>query len=388
MDAMLQKHGAKHIFRVPEGLRELCTDISREVLRSQPQDIYCFIADYVDALLITRENAKVAVRVVNNIIIGSESIVGILYKTGLSLQEIAVAAPKIQKAFRSYLDAIDAQSTEICDGRLIEEDSRISIRNILEVTGTSWDDADRAATIIQKAFRGHYERMMLREAQGEIQWQRAVMNTLQILKKAGASQEEATDAAKLIQSAYRGYYTRRNIKMKLGEEGEGKGKLLEPRTTIQAVAWLDMMYEDSGLTPERAHEAATVIQKAYRRYRQRRYSFAIEGTWSRRSLVAKAIVENIRQRVFDNILTRQDIPEEFGTKDNVADAVEKIHETYKERLRQMEISAEDEEMYESEDSIGNEAEDADEEGQHPYEPPAEGFNADQHRHSDQINFVK
>lgn len=31
MDATLQKHGAKHIYKVPEGLRELCTDITREV---------------------------------------------------------------------------------------------------------------------------------------------------------------------------------------------------------------------------------------------------------------------------------------------------------------------------------------------------------------------
>lgn len=31
MNVTLQKHDAKHIYKVPEGLRELCTDISREV---------------------------------------------------------------------------------------------------------------------------------------------------------------------------------------------------------------------------------------------------------------------------------------------------------------------------------------------------------------------
>lgn len=31
MNVVLQTHGAKHIYKVPEGLRELCTDISREV---------------------------------------------------------------------------------------------------------------------------------------------------------------------------------------------------------------------------------------------------------------------------------------------------------------------------------------------------------------------
>lgn len=28
---MLQEHGARHIYKVPEGLRELCSDIAREV---------------------------------------------------------------------------------------------------------------------------------------------------------------------------------------------------------------------------------------------------------------------------------------------------------------------------------------------------------------------
>lgn len=62
---MLQKHCARFIYVIPDGLRELMNDISREVLRSQPEDVYTFIADYLDALMITRENARVAARSVN-----------------------------------------------------------------------------------------------------------------------------------------------------------------------------------------------------------------------------------------------------------------------------------------------------------------------------------
>lgn len=36
--------------------------------------------------------------------------------------------------------------------------------------------------------------------------------------------------------------------------------MIEPREAVQAVAWLDTMYEESGLTPTRANEAATTIQ--------------------------------------------------------------------------------------------------------------------------------
>ncbi|CAL1683705.1 unnamed protein product [Lasius platythorax] len=275
MNVLLQKHGAKHIYKVPEGLRELCADIAREVLRSQPRNIYCFIADYVEALLITRENAKVAVKVVNNILLGSQAIVGILYRSGLSLEQIARAAPRIQRAFRAYLDAVDMRAYQVCDDDTCDEKSRVSLQSILRATGTPLEQAEKSAMIIQAAFRGHYERMLLNESRGMIQWQRAATRTLEILRKAGASQAEASRAAILIQATYRGYYTRRNLKMKMmavqsQEEKEGDVDMIESKETIQAVAWLDMMYEESELTQTKANEAASIIQKAYRRYRQKK----------------------------------------------------------------------------------------------------------------------
>lgn len=37
-------------------------------------------------------------------------------------------------------------------------------------------------------------------------------------------------------------------------------RILEPVEAFQAVAWMDVMYEDSGLEMQKAHEAATIIQ--------------------------------------------------------------------------------------------------------------------------------
>lgn len=37
-------------------------------------------------------------------------------------------------------------------------------------------------------------------------------------------------------------------------------RLLEPVEAFQAVAWMDVMYEDSGLEMQKANEAATIIQ--------------------------------------------------------------------------------------------------------------------------------
>lgn len=48
-------------------------------------------------------------------------------------------------------------------------------------------------------------------------------------------------------------------------EGDTKknNEVLDPRETIQAVAWMDMMFQDSGYTREKANEAATIIQASY-----------------------------------------------------------------------------------------------------------------------------
>ncbi|CAB3244988.1 unnamed protein product [Arctia plantaginis] len=45
---------------LPDGLRELMGDISREVLRAQPSNLYRFIADYLSALLVTRDHLSIA----------------------------------------------------------------------------------------------------------------------------------------------------------------------------------------------------------------------------------------------------------------------------------------------------------------------------------------
>ncbi|XP_076664975.1 uncharacterized protein LOC143367235 [Andrena cerasifolii] len=376
MDVLLQKHEAKHIYKVPEGLRELCTDISREVLRSQPTDLHTFVAEYVDTLLITRENTKIAVKVVNNILLESQAILSILYRTGFSLEQIAVAAPRIQKAFREYLDAIDVQPVQICEDHTCEERSMVSIRSILEATGSTRKDAQHAATVIQAAFRGHYERMALNEAQGKIQWQRAVTNTLDILKKAGATQAEISKAAKHIKVfAYRGYYARRNQKMGIlififladaDEELDRKDeRTLEPTEAIQAVAWMEMMYKDSGLTMERANDAASVIQGAYRRYRARRDSYDVQRLESTKSMVVEAILDTLRHRVFEKVTSRDDIPKEHGTREELIATSTKLRMAFKEHVRVSRISKEAHlepgGMDEGEESLEEESEEDEEE---------------------------
>ncbi|XP_011692810.1 PREDICTED: abnormal spindle-like microcephaly-associated protein homolog isoform X3 [Wasmannia auropunctata] len=170
-------------------------------------------------------------------------------------------------AFRAYLDAVDMRAAQVCDDATYDERSKVSLQSILQASGVPLEQAEKYATIIQAAFRGHYERMQLNESRGMIQWQRAATRTLEILRKAGASQAEASKAAILIQATYRGYYTRRNLKMKMKPVPQEVEDSIEPREAVQAVAWLDTMYEDSELTPMKA---ASIIQKAYRQYLEKK----------------------------------------------------------------------------------------------------------------------
>ncbi|XP_078052100.1 uncharacterized protein LOC144478226 [Augochlora pura] len=394
MDPMLQLHGAKHVYKVPEGLRELSADISREVLRSQPSSLYDFIAEYVDTLLITRENTKVAVKVVNNILLGSEAIIAILYRAGFTLEQIALAAPRIQKAFREYLDAVDTQPEQVCTAlvnhsvddtefstfRMLpglsglqkislktllifvdyteDEKSKSSVRSILEATGSTRENAERAATVIQAAFRGHYERMVLEERQGKVQWRKAVGQTLDILRNAGATQSEILKAAKHLKFAYRGYYTRRNQKMdvrkilvlrhcrefygdlvsRVFNNLKEDSRIVETAETIQAVAWMEMMYNDSGLTMEKANEAATVIQRAYKQYRERRGCYDVQRLESTKSMIVQAVIDSLHQRVFQKVMSRDDIPMEYGTQEELTIASTKVQMAIKEHLRMSRLS--------------------------------------------------
>lgn len=55
---LLHRHRKADVqFKQPDGLKELLSDISREVLREQPQCVNTFVADYLEAMLVTRENA-------------------------------------------------------------------------------------------------------------------------------------------------------------------------------------------------------------------------------------------------------------------------------------------------------------------------------------------
>lgn len=58
-------------------------------------------------------------------------------------------------------------------------------------------------------------------------------------------------------------------------------------------------------------------------------------------------MENVRQRIFEKILSREDIPGEFGSQKEVEAVAERIENAYKERLRESRLSSESEREHSS-----------------------------------------
>ncbi|XP_014224403.1 uncharacterized protein LOC106650733 [Trichogramma pretiosum] len=257
----LDHPAGKYMRQVPDGLHELSSDIAREVIRYQPDDIYSFVADYLASLLITRENAKVAMKVVNNVVMKSEHIIDILCGTGLKLKEISAVAPRLQQAFRVYLNAMEDGKLDCgCDDEVLSEQTEVSLYDILMHTGATKRQAEKAAVKIQALFRGHRERIVLAEQLGKVTWQKAATDTMEILRGTGVTISEAHLAATIIQTAYRGYYTRKKLR------AARAAQYIDPEK------WLQQMWEQKGVTLEMANEAATVLQRAYRSYRERKLS--------------------------------------------------------------------------------------------------------------------
>ncbi|XP_052752330.1 uncharacterized protein LOC113522673 [Galleria mellonella] len=173
---------------LPEGLQDLMSDISREVLRVQPQNLCQFIARYLSALLVTRENLHIASRVCSNIYEGScnPELEDELRYIGLNEEDVASAKTVIMKHF---------ETGQVNEGKLM-------MKLIKE---TSIDNAQLAA--VQRAVRNAFRRHQINnttiyqsssESSDEVT--RAASHTLQLYHKTKPTDNECHLMTQKIQS--------------------------------------------------------------------------------------------------------------------------------------------------------------------------------------------
>ncbi|KAI8045307.1 hypothetical protein M5D96_001487 [Drosophila gunungcola] len=91
---------------VPEGLPELLSDITREVLRCQPKkECLCqFIIDYLHSVIVTREKALVAKSILDRALREVDSIISDLCVCDLSKEKSELMGQVLEDCFRNFLE--------------------------------------------------------------------------------------------------------------------------------------------------------------------------------------------------------------------------------------------------------------------------------------------
>ncbi|XP_069360466.1 sperm surface protein Sp17-like [Maniola hyperantus] len=133
---------------LPGGLKDLMSDISREVLRAQPQNLYQFIANYLGALLEARETLTIACQVCSDICKCScvpikPELYHELMKIGLDEEDVENAIEVVEKHFKSNQK----------ENEPIKEQSLLL--KLLRKTSINETQVPAIQQAIQKAFKRH-----------------------------------------------------------------------------------------------------------------------------------------------------------------------------------------------------------------------------------------
>lgn len=205
MNELLQKHGCSNVFSVPEGLKELMSDITREVLREQPSKIYDFIANYLSAMLITREHGILAVKILDDLCDCRASVSEHLLQVGIEKNQADNIAEVIREEIESF---------EPVEGKEKLKETQM-LKKIMKRNQLDEEMAAKVCQVARNAYRDYWYRKKVSQEKEkdrpEEPWERAAANTLEIYKRTKPSFSELNRAAERIQAAYRGYYVRKKI---------------------------------------------------------------------------------------------------------------------------------------------------------------------------------
>lgn len=151
MDFLLLGHRKKSlVVPVPDGLKELMADISREVLRSQPENMELFIADYLEAMLLTRELFYVAEQTVEDVLEAGVQIKELLQQCGISLKQAESAVQVIREEFRNNIPNIKSEG-----GTPMNEIDIIT--RLVTECGLTASQAKKASIIIESSYQHFYD---------------------------------------------------------------------------------------------------------------------------------------------------------------------------------------------------------------------------------------
>ncbi|XP_041980624.1 uncharacterized protein LOC121734210 [Aricia agestis] len=204
MNELLQKHGCSNVFSIPDGLKELMSDISREVIREQPADILQFITNYLSALITTREHGVMAVRILDDLCDCRPSLSEHLMQMGLPEDEAKDIANIISEEIEGF---------EPADEKDKIKESKI-LGCILKKMPLDEEMAAKVCEIARNAYRDYWYKKNVEAEKINPKsepWEIAARHTLAKYKNSRPTMQEMNQAAEKIQAAYKGYHDRKSL---------------------------------------------------------------------------------------------------------------------------------------------------------------------------------
>lgn len=259
------------VIAVPDGLRELMADITREVLRYQPENIEVFIADYLEAMLLTREVYSVANQTIEDVLESSLQIVELLQRDGITLKQAESAVEVMREEFHSNAQCA-SEENPIKELNII---NRLVSECVLSV-----DQAKAASGVIEDAWCHFYELNKVKNKSPiihpDLARSEAVKNTLSIYQKSKASRSDMNMAEKNLGIGFKGYFDRKSRQhdereSQLSFKNWRTPNFQERETAAKKIqAWYRRCRVRNRFLKIVETKAATVIQARFRGYHVRK----------------------------------------------------------------------------------------------------------------------
>lgn len=309
MNFHLKRHRKlTEVMPIPEGLQELMADIAREVLRYQPENIEEFIADYLEAMVLTRELYYVSEKTVDDILQQSVHLQEMMKKTGVSYTQSNEAVQLIKDSVKHHtkddikeLNIVNRLMTELkfttaqarkaseivenvwCHyfnqnkNYVLKYKTNISDNEAVQHTLSLYRRPDisdiklKEYFLRQKKKADNFEENNFTRFWKSPNFQQREKSAIQIQSWYRAIKDRqnamwSRKCATVIQKNFRGYLTRKELQSKMDELNERKKGREKAAVKIQS--WYRAIKDRQNATV--AQKCATLIQAYFRGYNVRK----------------------------------------------------------------------------------------------------------------------
>ncbi|XP_050330190.1 protein TsetseEP [Bactrocera neohumeralis] len=245
MNYLIQRGKVRNqMINVPQGLPELLSDITREVLRCQPTtECLCqFIIDYLHSVIVTREKARVAKGIIDRALAVVDEIIADMCVCDISKEKAQEMAMHMEECFRRFLSRMRCEQRK--DIEVVRFEEKDMLDAMIERCKFTEQELKISKPMIEAAYRRFVDAYM--KAHEDFEGTEELYQYFKEREHKRQEEEKAKLAATKIQANFRGYRVRRNL-----------GKPL-PKEVSQEE------FEDEDL--ELKTQAAITIQKAFRRH--------------------------------------------------------------------------------------------------------------------------